>query len=85
MAHEATLERMHKVMRNALRDVPEPADGIAMDADTPIESLGFDSLTVLDLVYDLQMEFQIDGDVRDFSGLRTVGDLADYLEAKAST
>lgn len=81
MPHETTLERIRRVLQNALRDRFDN-DEPAIDAGTPIDSLGFDSLTMLDLVYDLQQEFQFDDDVRELADLQTVGDLANYLESR---
>lgn len=82
MPHEATLEKIRKVLQRSLRDQPAGKEP-AFDAGTPIDALGLDSLTILDLVYDLQQEFDCeDDDVRNLAGLRTVGDLASYLETR---
>ena len=54
----------------------------AVTADTLIEKLGFDSLSILDLIYDVQQAFGITFDAEKLTDVRTVGDLADFLEAE---
>lgn len=83
MLRKTTLERIHSVLCRSLSDHPNII-GVELTDATPLDSLGLDSLTVLDLIYDLQQEFQSYGDVRDLAGLRTVGELADYLESDAA-
>ncbi len=82
MPHEATLKRIGAVIRRSLSDLPNLPDAGPFQESTPLDALGLDSLTVLDLVYDLQQEFKCEGDMRDLTGLRTLGDLAVYLEAR---
>jgi acyl carrier protein len=45
-----------------------------------IESLGFDSLSILDLIYDIQQEFGLDFEPQKLVGVKTVGELAAFLE-----
>ncbi len=84
MTREKTIARIRKVVHRSLRDRPDAAtaEELPIGENTAIDSLGFDSLTILDLIYDLQQEFQCEGDIRDMAGLRTVNDLALYLENK---
>ena len=50
-----------------------------------IGELGFDSLSILDLIYDVQQEFGIEFDAEELVNVNTVGDLADFIaeETKA--
>jgi len=48
--------------------------------DTLIESLGFDSLSVLDMLYDIQQEFGLEFDTEALVSVRTVGNLIDLLD-----
>ena len=54
----------------------------AVDAAATIASLGFDSLSVLDLVYDLQQEFGVDFEAQELVTVKTVGQLAAFLQTK---
>lgn len=85
MSNQTTRQRITKVVRRSLSDRPDLADIETLQDSDPLDNLGLDSLTVLDLVYDLQQEFQCDGDPRDLAGLKTIGDLAAYLEAREGT
>lgn len=55
-----------------------PVDSIA--AQMPLEALGADSLTVIELIFDLEEEFGIElGDER--PNLVVVQDIADHIDA----
>jgi len=58
----------------------EEADWDAVRAETTIESLGFDSLSILDLIYDVQQAFGLSFDAEKLVDVRTVGDLADFIQ-----
>jgi acyl carrier protein len=62
----------------------ENIDWDSIGGDASIQSLGFDSLTLLDLAYDIQQEFNADFEAEELVGVDTVGALADLLESKAS-
>lgn len=49
------------------------------EADT-IAALGFDSLSVLDLIYEIQQSFQVELEPKEIVKVRTVGDLITLLE-----
>lgn len=85
MSNQTTRERITKVIRRSLSDRPDIRGIDTLQDSDPLDALGLDSLTVLDLVYDLQQEFECDGDPRDLAGLQTIGDLAAYLEAREGT
>lgn len=52
--------------------------------ETEIETLGFDSLSILDLIYDLQQDFGLEFEPEELVGVRTVGSLVDFLVRKTS-
>jgi len=52
--------------------------------ETPIASLGFDSLSILDLIYDLQQDFNLEFEPQELAGVRTVAELVDFLAAKGA-
>ncbi len=52
--------------------------------ETTIESFGFDSLSVLDLLFDLEQEFSIGIEAEEMLNIKSVGDLVDFLGERAS-
>jgi acyl carrier protein len=54
----------------------------SVTADATIASLGFDSLTVLDLLYDVQQEFGIEIEAEQIVSVRTVGQFVEFLRGK---
>lgn len=68
-------------LRDVLRDsAVEEHDWDAVVGKTPIESLGFDSLTILDVLYDVEEEFGIALDPKQVVKTRTVGEIIALLE-----
>lgn len=53
----------------------QPIDWTALSAETTIEALGFDSLSILDVLYGIEQEFGIELDAGDVIDLKTVGEL----------
>ena len=49
-----------------------------------LESFGFDSLAVLDLIFDLESEFDVKIKAEEILEMKTVGDLVTFLEARSS-
>ena len=77
MTREEIINKLREEMRTSS---PEEIDWDAVTAEAEIESLGFDSLSILDLIYDVQQSFGITFDAEKLIDVRTVGDLADFLE-----
>ena len=75
------LARLRDVLENS---VTQPVDWAALSADTTVEELGFDSLSILDVLYGIEQEFGIELDAGDVMDLKTVGDLMDVMAAKAA-
>lgn len=50
--------------------------------ETTIETLGFDSLSILDLIYDVQQCFDVEFEAEELVNVKTVGELASFLQTK---
>lgn len=81
MDRNETLDRLREVLESS---VTQPVDWAALSADTTVEELGFDSLSILDVLYGIEQEFGIELDAGDVMDLKTVGDLMDVMAAKAA-
>lgn len=60
-------------------DVEE--DKVTQEASI-VDDLGADSLDVVDLIMSLEEEFDIEIPDEDVEGMKTVGDIVKYIEAK---
>lgn len=70
-------------LRNVMRDASEAdVDWDSVSGDTAIADLGFDSLSILDLIYDIQQAFDLDFEAEQLVSVRTVDELADFLLAR---
>ena len=68
-------------LRTILRESSvEERDWDNVDETATIESLGFDSLSFLDVLYEVEMEFGIKLEAKNVLGTRTVGDIIDLLK-----
>jgi acyl carrier protein len=54
-------------------------DWSAIRMDTPIKSLGFDSLSVMDLAYDLSQHFNVEFDLMNAGPIESVGDVVTLI------
>jgi acyl carrier protein len=79
MTDNEMLLKLRHVMKQSS---PEKVDWDSVDMASTIESLGFDSLTILDLVYDIQQEFGIEFEAEGLATVKTVGDLINFLKSK---
>ncbi len=76
-----TREKIMQTLRNIVDQAAvEPVDTENMIEDTTIGELGFDSLSVLDLIYDVQQAFGLDFEVQELVTINSVGELIDFLE-----
>jgi len=62
----------------------QPIDWAALSADTTVESLGFDSLSILDVLYGIEQEFGIELEAADVIDLETVGELIAVMTKPAA-
>jgi acyl carrier protein len=68
-------------LRNTVQQSsPEPVDLDTLTEETTIVELGFDSLSILDLIYDLQQAFGIAFEAEELVNINTVGELVEFLE-----
>lgn len=56
------------------------ADAAAMTAETTFESLGADSLDLMDLVMSFEDEFGVEIDTEAIADLTTIGSVVTYIE-----
>jgi acyl carrier protein len=75
-----TLERVTQIIVERL-DVE--ADEVTMEAGIK-EDLGADSLDVVDLIMELEDEFNLTIEEEDAEKINTVGDIVNYISAKVS-
>ncbi len=74
---ELVFEKVREVISNVLGIEPE---NITMESSF-IEDLGADSLDVVELIMDLQDEFDIEIPDEEAEKVQTVGDVVDYIKA----
>jgi acyl carrier protein len=79
MTREEIIEKLRSLMKQTAE---APADWDAVTEETTIESLGFDSLTILDLIYDVQHAFGAEFDAEELVSVKTVGELTTFLQAQ---
>ena len=81
MSDASILERLRTILRdNAVED----RDWDQVGAATTFEELGIDSLSILDLLYDVDQEFGIHLEGSDVVDLRTLGEFVDLLNQRRS-
>lgn len=79
MEREQILERLRRVMQEASTEI---VDWDQLDEKATIESLGFDSLSILDVLYGVEQEFEIEVDAEEIVDLETVAELVSALEER---
>ena len=73
-------EIIKQLLQTVKESSPEPIEWDTLTEETTIGSLGFDSLSILDLIYDVQQAFGVDFEAEELVNINTVGELADFLE-----
>ena len=81
MSDDPIITKLREVLKDAST---EERDWEAVDADTTIESLGFDSLSILDLLYDVEEQLGVHLEASDVVDARTVGDIAHLLRERGA-
>jgi len=75
-----------KVIERLSRSLPLDLQGLRVTADSTLrEDLGLDSLRTVDLVIELEDQFDISIETDDLDAVRTVGDLVLLIEKKNGT
>jgi acyl carrier protein len=80
VTQKSTIERLRALM--ARTSQAPNVDWNSVTEQSTIASLGIDSLAMLDLLYDVQQEFQVEFDLRDLSKVATVGQLATFIDER---
>ena len=78
---ETIIGRLRGILRESSE---EERDWDEVGAETTIESLGFDSLSILDLLYDVDQEFDIHLEATEVIDLSTVGEIAALLKERGA-
>jgi acyl carrier protein len=82
MTQDEIIAKLKQIMR---RSTEAKVDWQSIRPEMTIASLGFDSLSILDLIYDLQQELGIDFDAEQLANVKTVGELAAFLAAQTGS
>ena len=82
MASAQIIERLRGIM--AQNATANTTDWSAVGEGDAIANLGIDSLAMLDFMYDIQQEFGVEFDPQDLVDVATVGQLATFIEGRAS-
>ena len=77
MTKEEIFKTLSDTISNSTQEAIDPA---AVTEQSEIASLGFDSLSLLDLIYDVQQAFDLDFEAEQLTTVKTVGDLVSFLE-----
>ena len=73
-------EKLKQIVTEKLR---VPADKILLSSDI-VKDLGADSLDIVEMLMDVETEFDIVIDDDAITSLKTVGDVVNYVEAHAA-
>ncbi|REJ81213.1 MAG: hypothetical protein DWQ36_18585 [Acidobacteria bacterium] len=76
-----TFSRLVGLMRAS---ATEEHDWDAVEPGTTTESLGFDSLSILDLLYDVEHEFGVEIEAEEVVEAKTLGDVVRLLEERGA-
>lgn len=80
MTDQEILQKLREVMKTSSQ---EEIDWDAIGPGSGIDSLGFDSLSILDLTYDIQQEFGLEFEAEEMAKVATVQDMIDFLKSKS--
>ena len=79
MTRDQIYARMKELLSRLERVTIDPA---TVTEDARLDSVGFDSLSILDYMYELETEFDIQMEVAELAGMETVASLVDHVTAK---
>ncbi|MGH7335844.1 MAG: phosphopantetheine-binding protein [Candidatus Rokuibacteriota bacterium] len=57
-------------------------DVASISEGTRLDRIGFDSISILDFIYDVEDRFRIQTEIADLVAMERVSDLIDYLEVR---
>ncbi|MBC9889192.1 MAG: hypothetical protein F7B06_04930 [Opitutae bacterium] len=78
---ESIIRKLREIMETCAM---EELDWSNYGPDSTIESLGLDSLTILDLLYDVEQELGVHLEARDIVSIRNMGEMASLLIDKGA-
>jgi acyl carrier protein len=81
MKREETVAKLREILT---RQPSLKANVGAITEDMRIGEVGFDSLSILDFMYDVENELQIQTEIAELVKIERVRDLIDYVQAKVS-
>lgn len=81
MDTDQIIERLRVIMKKTSKAA---VDWNTVNGETSIATLGFDSLSILDLIYDIQQEFSLEFEAEQMVGVKTVNQLAEFLRSKGA-
>jgi acyl carrier protein len=79
MTRNEILTQLKHAMKQSAKEAVNWDD---ITEDTKIAGIGFDSLSILDLIYDVQQVFEIEFEAEELAGVKTVGQLVSFMEKK---
>jgi acyl carrier protein len=83
MTRKEIEDRLRGLMKTA--SPVQQVDWNSVTGQSEIAALGFDSLSILDLIYDVQQAFGLQFDAEEMTGIVTVADLVTFLDKKLSS
>lgn len=78
---ESIIRKLREIMETS---ATEELDWSNYGPNSTIESLGLDSLTILDLLYDVEQELGVHLEARDIVSIRNMGEMASLLIDKGA-
>ena len=78
-----TRDQIVAVLKDLLRQQKQvKIDADAISLESRLDQIGFDSLSILDFMYDVEDRFRVRMEIADLVRLQHVKDLIEYLEGK---
>ncbi len=81
MSDESIISKLRDILRESSA---EERDWNRLDGGTTIQSLGIDSLTILDLLYDIDQVFGITLEAAEVIDIVTLGEIAALLKQRGA-
>ncbi len=78
---EIIIQQLREIMEMS---ATEELDWSNYGPHSTIESLGLDSLTILDLLYDVEQELGVHLEAKDITSIRTIGEMTSLLIEKGA-
>ncbi len=79
MTRQEIADKLRETMQSSSQ---EDVDWANVTEDAQIADLGFDSLSILDLVYDVQQSFNLEFGAEELIQVRSVADLVTFIETR---